>query len=75
MSSDLPKIMYEQAMAAYEAGQKVHLGGRIYVVRPALRNGVAEGTSEKGPVLWVTDQQTLGDHGLLLFPDGRVVAK
>jgi hypothetical protein len=29
----------------------------------------------EAPVLWVTDERTLGDHGLLLFPDGRVVAK
>lgn len=75
MSRDWPQITYHQAKAAYEAGQKLHLGGRIYLVRPALRDVGAEGTPDEGPVLWVTDQRTLGDHGLLLFPDGRVVAK
>jgi hypothetical protein len=78
MSSDPPQITYQQAKTAYEAGQKLHLGGRIYLVRPALRDGAmghsARG-SEESTVFWVTDQRTLGDHGLLLFPDGRVVAK
>jgi hypothetical protein len=67
MSNDWPQITYEQAFAAYRAGQKLHLGGRIFLVRRTLR--------EEGPVLWVTDQRTLGDHGLLLFPDGRTEAK
>jgi hypothetical protein len=78
MSGDWPQITYQQAKAAYEAGQKLHLGGRVYLVRPALRDGAADDSTagaEKGPVLWVTDQRTLGDHGLLLYPDGRVVAK
>jgi hypothetical protein len=75
MSSDYPQITYQQARVAYEAGQKLHLQGRIYLVRPALRDGGAESASEGGPALWVTDQRALGDHGLLLFPDGRVVAK
>jgi hypothetical protein len=78
MSSDWPRITYQQAKAAYEAGQKLHLAGRIYLVRPALRDGAMAHSapgSEEGPVLWVTDQRTLGDHGLLLYPDGRVVAK
>ena len=78
MSDDPPQITYRQARAAYEAGQKLHLGSRIYLVRPALRDGVIDDSapgSEVGPVLWVTDQRTLGDHGVLLFPDGRVVAK
>jgi hypothetical protein len=55
-----------------------HLGGRIYLVRPALRDGGLDDSTpgaEKAPVLWLTDQRTLGDHGLLLYPDGRVVAK
>ncbi|MEJ2738212.1 MAG: hypothetical protein P8189_32425 [Anaerolineae bacterium] len=30
---------------------------------------------EEGLVLWVTDQRTLGDHGLLLFPGGRTEAR
>jgi hypothetical protein len=75
MSSDPPPITYEQAKAAYEAGQKLHLGGRVYLVRPVLRNGGIERGSGEAPVLWVTDQRTLGDHGLLLYPDGRAVAK
>jgi hypothetical protein len=69
MRYDWPEIGYEQAQAAYEAGQKLHLGGRVYLVRRALRE------REKGLVLWVTDERTLGDHGLLLFPDGRIEAK
>jgi hypothetical protein len=67
MSSNWPEITYEQALAAYQAGQKLHLGGRIFLVRRTLR--------DEGLVLWVTDQRTLGDHGLLLFPDGRTEAK
>ena len=55
--------------AAYEAGQKLHLGGRVFLVRPALRE------PEAGLVLWITDERTLGDRGLLLFPDGRVEAR
>jgi hypothetical protein len=69
MSEDLPEFSYRQAREAYEAGQKLHLGGRIYLVRPALR------AKEEGLVLWITDQRTRGDHGWLLFPDGRVEAK
>jgi hypothetical protein len=69
MGSDQPEIIYEQAKAAYEAGQKLHQGGRTYLVRRALR------PPEEGLVLWVTDERTPGDHGLLLFPDGQVEAK
>jgi hypothetical protein len=69
MSGDWPEITYQQANAAYEAGQKLHEGGRVYVVRRALRD------AEEGLVLWVTDQRTRGDHGLLLFPNGQVEAK
>jgi hypothetical protein len=92
MSSDWPDITYEQALAAYEAGQKLHRQGRVFLVRKALRasEGLAHGPlrpPEGGPVrqvprspeedlvLWVTDQRTLGDHGLLLFPDGRTEAR
>ena len=67
MSNDWPQITYEQAVAAYQSGQKLHLGGRIFLVRRTLR--------EEGLILWVTDQRTLGNHGLLLFPDGRTEAK
>jgi hypothetical protein len=69
VSSDWPEIGYEQAQAAYEAGQKLHLGGRVFLVRRSLRE------AEQGLVLWVTDQRTRGDHGLLLFPDGRAEAR
>jgi hypothetical protein len=58
-------ITYEQAQAAYQANQKIHRGDQVYLVRPALR------PPEEGLVLWITDERTLGDHGLLLFPDGR----
>jgi hypothetical protein len=64
-----PPIGYEQALAAYKAGQKLYLEGIVYLVRPAIRE------EEHGLVLWVVDERTLGDHGLLLFPDGRVKAK
>ncbi len=63
-----PEITYEEARAAYEAGQKLHKGGRVFLVRPALR--------EKAElILWLTDQRTRGEHGLLLFPNGTVERK
>jgi hypothetical protein len=63
-----PEVDYETARAAYDAGQKLHLGGRIFLVRPALREPA------EGLVLWLADQDSLGEHGLLLFPDGRIEA-
>ena len=69
VTQDWPEITYEQALAAFEAGEKLYLGGSTFLVRQALRDG------EQGLVLWVTDERTLGDHGLLLYPDGRVEAK
>ena len=69
MSDSFPKVTYDQALAAYDAGQKLHQRGRTYLVRPALR-GI-----EDELVLWVTDERTLGDEGLLLFPDGQIEAK
>lgn len=69
MSSEWPKITYEHARAAYEAGQKLHLMGRIFLVRRVLRQ------PQEGLVLWVTDEDTLGDRGLTLYPDGRVDIK
>ena len=66
MADERMGITYRQARDAYEAGQKLHLSGRIYLVRRALRE------PGEGLVLWVADERTLGDHGLLLFPDGRV---
>ncbi|MGD2039303.1 MAG: hypothetical protein PVH11_00665 [Anaerolineae bacterium] len=62
-------ITYAQAKAAYEAGQKLHRGENIYLVRPALRE------PDEGLVLWITEERTRGDHGLLLFPDGRAETK
>jgi len=64
-----PGIDYEMARAAYDAGQKLHHRGQIFLVRPALREPAA------GLVLWVADQESVGEHGLLLFPDGRVEAR
>ena len=69
MSDKLPNVTYDQAQAAYESGQKLHQRGRTYLVRPALRG------TEEGLVLWVVDERTLGDEGLLLFPDGRIEVK
>jgi hypothetical protein len=69
VSSPWPEITYDQDLAAYEAGQKLHLAGRVYLVRPALRE------TAEGLVLWVTDERTLGEHGLLLYPNGQVEAK
>jgi hypothetical protein len=68
MTRGWPEITYEEARAAYEAGQKLHKGGWTFLVRPALR--------EESPMpLWVTDERTLGDRGLLLYPDGTVESK
>ena len=64
-----PEVSYTQALAAHEEGQKLHLKGRVLLVRRALRD------PSEGIVLWVTEEQTRGDHGLLLFPDGRVEAR
>jgi hypothetical protein len=68
MIDDWPEITYEEAWAAYEAGQKLHKGGRIFLVRPALRQ-------QAGLTLWLTDERTLGEHGLLLSPDGSIERK
>jgi len=65
-------ISYEQALAAYEAGQKLHVGGHIYLVRPTL--GHPTSPHDSRPVLWVIDEQTTGEHGYTLFPDGRTEA-
>jgi hypothetical protein len=70
VSSALPAISYEMAKAAFEAGQKLYLAGWIYLVRPVPDS--ADGSSAGRGVLWVSDERTLGDHGLLLYPDGRV---
>jgi len=69
MADEWPEFRYEQALAAYEAGQKLYEGGQIYLVRRALRE------TADGLVLWVTNERTLGDHGVLLFPDGRTEVK
>jgi hypothetical protein len=69
MDRDWPEVTYEQARRAYEAGQKLHLSSRVYLVRRVPR--------EPGEsfVLWIADERTEGDHGLLLFPDGRIEKK
>jgi hypothetical protein len=69
MGDEWPEFRYEQARVAYEAGQKLYQGDQVYLVRPALREAA------EGLVLWVTDERTLGEHGLLLFPDGRTEVK
>lgn len=69
MSVTWPQITYEQALAAYEAGQKLHEKGQILLVRRVPRE------PEEGLVLWITDERSLGDHGLILFPDGRMEVK
>ena len=69
MADEWPEFRYERALAAYEAGQKLYEGDQVYLVRRALR-GTAEGL-----VLWVTNERTLGEHGVLLFPDGRTEVK
>jgi hypothetical protein len=81
MSDEWPEISYHQALAAHNAGQKLHRGGRVFLVRPALRNdhgldrSAAPSPLSAKPVLWVVDQFTTGDHGLLIYPDGQTVQK
>ncbi len=78
MSNDWPLIRYDQARAAFEAGQKLHLAGRVYLVRPVLNRAGTESVGwelEEDPVLWVTDERTPGDHGLLIYPDGSAERK
>jgi hypothetical protein len=69
MTSDYPEVDYARAAAAYEAGQKLYLDDKVFLVRRALRE------PDAGLVLWLTEERTLGHHGLLLFPDGRIEAK
>jgi hypothetical protein len=69
VGTEWQEITYARARAAYDLGQKLYLSGRVYLVRQALRD------PEEGLVLWITDERTLGNRGLLLFPDGRVEAK
>ena len=65
MSEARPIISYEQARAAYEAGEKLYQSDAVFLVRRALRS------KEEGLVLWVVDERTPGEHGILLYPDGR----
>jgi hypothetical protein len=69
VTQDWPDIPYERALAAFDAGEKLYLGAHTFLVCQALRDNA------QGLVLWVTDERTLGDHGLLLYPDGRVKVK
>lgn len=78
MSNDWPLIRYDQARAAFEAGQKLHVAGRVCLVRPVLNwagTGPAGWEREGDPVLWVTDERTPGDHGLLIYLHGSVERK
>jgi hypothetical protein len=61
----LANLTYAEALAAYESQAKLHRGHRIYLVRRVHR------PPERGVVLWVADQDTPGDHGLLLYPSGH----
>ena len=85
MTDEWPEITYRQALAAYDAGQKLHVGNRIFLVRRALSSSQrldqptaqpphAHAPTAK-PVLWVVDELTTGDHGLLLYPDGQMMYK
>lgn len=69
MTLDWPNIPYRQALAAFEAGEKLYICGRTFLVRQAMRD------AEQGLVLWVTDERTPGDHGLLLYANGHFEAK
>jgi hypothetical protein len=69
MDRDWPEVTYRQARRAYEAGQKLYLSGRVYLVRRVLRE------PGESLVLWIADERTQGDQGLLLFPDGRIEKK
>ena len=69
VNHELPELLYKDVYAAYETGQKLHIGDHIYLVRPVPRD------AREGLVLWLTDERTRGDYGLLFFPDGRVEAK
>ena len=83
MTDGWPKVTYDQALAAHHAGQKLYLAGHTFLVRRALRTPQRPGgpparpdsAPAVQPVLWVVDELTAGDHGLLLFPDGHVVSK
>jgi hypothetical protein len=69
MVKQWPEFGYERALAAYNANQKLYQGEQVFLVRRIPRE------PQDGLVLWVTDERTLGDHGLVLFPDGRVEEK
>ena len=69
MSEESLPFTYPEAKKAYDGGHKLHVGGQIFLVRPVPR------AQEEGLVLWATDERTRGDHGWLLFPDGRVEAR
>ena len=83
MTDGWPRVTYDQAFAAYDAGQKLYLAGHKFLVRRALRTPQRPGgrPAQPGsapavqPVLWVVDELTAGDHGLLLYPDGQIVSK
>jgi hypothetical protein len=68
MVDDWSEITYEEARAAYHVGQKLYKDGRVFLVRPTLREG-------PDLILWLTDERTLGGRGLLLYPDGTVESK
>ena len=81
MTDRWPRITYDQALAAYDAGQKLYLGGHKFLVQRALSTPQhpderpARPAPAVQPVLWVVDELTTGDQGLLLYPDGQIVSK
>lgn len=59
-------ITYQQAKAAFETGGRLYGEGSVLIVTRVLR------PDEDDDVLWVTGADSLGDVGVLLYPDGRV---
>ncbi len=59
-------IAYAQAKAAFEAGGKFYREGTVWIVTRVLR------PDKEGDVFWVTDADSLGEVGALLYPDGWV---
>jgi hypothetical protein len=69
MNTQMTEITYPQAKTAYEAGRKIYQGGRVYLVQGVLCE------SEQALHFWIADERTRGDHGFLLYPDGRIETK
>lgn len=60
-------ITYVQAKAAYEEARgRFYEGDTAWIVTRVMRPDVED------DVFWVTDANSPGDVGALLYPDGRV---